>query len=52
MSGQKWRLILTVALIALGCLAFYNTFNLWTMSDAEKAEMQENDPGELLKLQQ
>jgi len=52
MSKQNWRIGLTVILIILACVAFWNTFKLWTMSDTEQAEMQENDPGGLLTLQQ
>jgi len=52
MSKQNWRIGLTVILIILACVAFWNTFELWTMSDTEQAEMQENDPGGLLTLQQ
>jgi protein-export membrane protein SecD len=52
MSGQRWRLLLTVVLIALGILAFWNTFELWTMSDEDQQAMQERDPGALLELQQ
>jgi len=51
MSSQKWRLGLTIVLIILACLAFWNTFKLWTMSEADKQEMGENDPGALLNLQ-
>ncbi len=52
MSKQNWRIGLTVVLIILACFAFWNTFTLWTMSEAERAEMQEADPGGLLTLQQ
>jgi len=52
MSKQNWRIGLTVVLIILACFAFWNTLKLWTMSEAEQAEMQENDPGGLLTLQQ
>ena len=52
MSGQRWRLLLTVGLIVLGLFAFWNTFKLWTMTDQERAEMQQDDPGGLLALQQ
>ncbi len=52
MSKTNWRTGLTVILVILACFAFWNTFKLWTMSDAERAEMQENDPGALLHLQQ
>ncbi|MCP4686224.1 MAG: protein translocase subunit SecD [bacterium] len=52
MSGQKWLLLLTVVLIVLGVIASWNTINLWTMTDEERQELQETDPGELLRLQQ
>lgn len=52
MSGQKWRLLLTVLLIVVGCLAFWSTFELWTMSDEDVQALQENDPDKLLELQQ
>jgi len=52
MSKQNWRIILTVILILLAVFAFYNTFELWTMSDEDKQTLGERDPGELLELQQ
>ncbi|MCD6249622.1 MAG: protein translocase subunit SecD [candidate division Zixibacteria bacterium] len=52
MSGQKWRLILTLSLIVVALLAFWNTFELWTMSDEDQAVMKQEKPGELLELQQ
>lgn len=52
MSNQKWRLGITIVLIILACFAFWNTFKWWTMSEAEKQRLAENDPGELLRLQQ
>jgi len=52
MSGQRWRLVITLALIVVGLLAFWDTFKLWTMSDDERQAMQEEDPGALLALQQ
>ncbi len=52
MSKQRWRLGLTLVLILVACGAFWNTFELWTMSDEDKARMQEEKPGELLELQQ
>ncbi len=52
MSKSNWRIYLTIALVILAVVAFWDTFRLWTMSDAEKARMQEEKPGELLKLQQ
>lgn len=52
MSGQRWLLLLTVVLIILGVIASWNTINLWTMTEEEQQELQETDPGELLRLQQ
>lgn len=52
MSGQRWRILITVVLIVVGLLAFWDTFRLWTMNDAEKQAMQREDPGKLLELQQ
>jgi len=52
MSGQKWRLILTLCLIVLGLLAFWKTFELWTMSEEDQTVMKQEKPGELLELQQ
>ncbi|MFZ1682546.1 MAG: protein translocase subunit SecD [Candidatus Zixiibacteriota bacterium] len=50
--SQKWRIGVTLVLVVLACLAFYNTFKLWTMSDGEKQALNTKDPGALLKLQQ
>ncbi len=52
MSNNRWRIFVTVILVALACVAFWDTFRLWTMTEADRAEMQENEPGELLALQQ
>lgn len=52
MSKQNWRIILTAILVVLACIAFWNTFKLWTMSDADKGALNERDPGALLHLQQ
>ncbi|MEW6410878.1 MAG: protein translocase subunit SecD [Candidatus Zixiibacteriota bacterium] len=52
MSKQNWRFILTALLVVLAIVAFWNTFKLWTMSDADKTALQEKDPGALLQLQQ
>lgn len=52
MSRHNWRIILTIILVILACVAFWNTFKLWTMSEEEKAALQERDPGALLHLQQ
>lgn len=52
MSSQNWRIGLTAVLTILACLAFWHTFRFWTMSDGEKAKMQEERPGDYLALQQ
>lgn len=52
MSKQNWRIILTSILVVLACFAFWHTFKLWTMSDADKEALNERDPGALLNLQQ
>ena len=52
MSKNNWRIGLTAILVILACVAFWNTFKLWTMSDEDKIAMQDRDPGELLALQQ
>lgn len=51
MSRYNWRIILTVAFIIISCFLFWDTFKLWTMSDEEKAAMQDEDPGAMLQLQ-
>ncbi|KAA3633206.1 MAG: protein translocase subunit SecD [Calditrichaeota bacterium] len=52
MSKQNWRIGLTVVLLIVACIAFWNTFKLWTMSEADQIALQEDDPGALLELQQ
>ena len=52
MSRHNWRIGVTIILIILACIAFWDTFNLWTMTDAERIKLQEDDPGALLKMQQ
>ena len=52
MPKSNWRIILTIALVVLGLIAFWNTFKLWTMSEQDKQALQESDPGALLQLQQ
>ena len=36
MSKHNWRIILTAILVVLACIAFWNTFKLWTMSDTDR----------------
>lgn len=52
MSRHNWRIGVTIILIVLACIAFWDTFQLWTMSDSERDQLQEDDPGALLKMQQ
>ncbi len=52
MTSQKWRVALTLILVGVAIWAFWNTFELWTMSDAQKQALQEKDPGKLLTMQQ
>ena len=52
MSKQNWRIGVTILMVILACIAFWDTVKLWTLSDEAQAQMQENDPGELLKIQQ
>jgi len=48
----NWRTGVTLLIIILACVAFYDTFELWTMSDQAKEKLQERDPDALLNLQQ
>ena len=52
MSKQNWRIIITSILFLAACFAFWNTFQLWTMSAEDKAALQDKDPGALLEMQQ
>jgi len=52
MSGQRWRLIITLVLVAVCVFMSWNTFKLWTMSETDRQAMQQTDPGALLNLQQ
>jgi protein-export membrane protein SecD len=52
MSGQRWRVILTLLMIVVACVAFWHTFKLWTMSDDDKQAMEQETPGSLLELEQ
>ena len=52
MSKNNWRIILTAVLFLVACYAFWGTFQLWTMSDADKIALQEKDPGGLTRMQQ
>ena len=52
MSSQKWRLGITIVLVVLAVIAFWKTFQLWTMTEEDKVALQEKDPGALLALQQ
>ncbi len=52
MSKNNWRIVLTAILIVLACIAFWNTFKMWTMSDTDKQKLKDENPGALLELQQ
>ncbi len=52
MTKFNWRIGLTIVLVIAGLWAFWDTFKLWTMSPEEQAQLQEDQPGELLHLQQ
>jgi len=52
MRSQKWRLGITVVIIILACMAYWDTFQLWTMSDQDRQTLQDRDPGKLLELEQ
>ncbi|MFH2036637.1 MAG: protein translocase subunit SecD [Candidatus Zixiibacteriota bacterium] len=51
MRGQSWRLAITAVLIVLALVGFWNTLKLWTMTDAEKARMEEQKPGSVGDLE-
>ena len=52
MRKHNWRIALTSVLIIVAVIAFWGTFRLWTMSEADKITMQDEAPGELLAMQQ
>lgn len=52
MSKNNWRVILTLIILVVAVIAFWNTFKLWTMTEEQQIAMQEKDPGALLHLQQ
>lgn len=52
MSSKNWRIVITVLLVVVAVFAFLDTFKLWTMSEEEQQQLQEDDPGALLELQQ
>ena len=52
MSAQKWRIGLTVLIIIVAIIAFWDTFTMWTMSDEAESKMRDDKPGEFLQLQQ
>jgi len=52
MRSQKWRFGITLVIIVLACMAYWDTFQLWTMSSDEKDKMREEKPGKLLDMEQ
>jgi len=52
MLKRNWRLWLTLVIVVIAVLAFWNTFEVWTMSSEKKALLEREDPGKLLQMQQ
>lgn len=52
MQLSNWRVVVTLILLVLAVMAFWNTFKLWTLSPEDKAAMLEKDPGSLTTLEQ
>ena len=52
MRGQRLRFAITIIIVILACLAYWDTFQLWTMSDDDRTELAEKDPGRLLEMEQ
>ena len=52
MQLSNWRVVITLILLVLAVMAFWNTFKLWTLSPEDKAAMLEQDPGSLTTLEQ
>jgi SecD/SecF fusion protein len=52
MRGQRLRFAITIIIVILACLAYWDTFQLWTMTDDDKTELAERDPGKLLEMEQ
>jgi len=51
MRSQTWRLVITGVLIVLAFIGFWNTFKLWTLSEDDKVEMEEIEPGSVGELE-
>ncbi len=51
MKSQTWRFIITGILVVLAFIGFWNTLRLWTLSDQDKANMEEQSPGAINELQ-
>jgi len=52
MNLKNWRVWLTIIMIVVAVIAFWDTFKIWTMTPEEKATLEESDPGEMVKLEQ
>ncbi len=52
MSTKNWRIIVTLVLVVLAIIAFWDTFRLWTMTEEDKIQMDEESPGRLMELEQ
>jgi len=51
MKNQTLRLAITGVLIILAFIGFWNTLKLWTMTDEEKARIEEIKPGSVNELE-
>lgn len=51
MKGQTWRLVLTIGLIVLAFIGFWNTLRYWTLTEADKERMEVQKPGSVQELQ-
>lgn len=47
-----WLVLLTLFLVAFSAYALYPTFTLWQMSDEARAELENDDPDQLIDLEQ
>jgi SecD/SecF fusion protein len=51
MKSQTWRLVITGTLIVVALFGFFNTLKLWTLSEGERARMEEQQPGSVNELE-
>ncbi len=51
MKSQTWRLAVTGVLIILAFIGFWNTLRLWTLSEDDRARMDDRQPGSVAELE-